>query len=109
MMLIVQTTTGSVDTDCRKGSSQSRNHGYMTGAKKSDAAIGHANAFESDSVDVLLSHMAARTPISTANPAAICGGITFSSTPKMRSLNQKLRTYVPSEPTGNRPLSRKGR
>ncbi len=36
--------SGTVETDRANGSSQRRYQGYTTGAHKSDAAIGHANA-----------------------------------------------------------------
>ena len=45
-MLTVQMMIGSVEADRTNGSSQSRYHGYTTGAQRSDAAIGHANASE---------------------------------------------------------------
>ena len=51
MMLTVQITIGSVEADRKNGSSQSRYHGYTTGAHKSDAAIGQANASEDHAAD----------------------------------------------------------
>lgn len=42
-MLMVQMMSGSVEADLENGSNQMRYQGYMTGAHKSDAAIGHAN------------------------------------------------------------------
>ena len=51
MMLTVQIMMGRVVVDRRNGSSQSRYHGYTTGAHNSDAAIGHANASADASED----------------------------------------------------------
>ena len=45
-MLTVQMMIGTVEADRRNGSSQRRYHGYTTGAHRSDAAMGHANASE---------------------------------------------------------------
>ena len=44
IMLTVQMMIGNAEADRKNGSNQSRYHGYTTGAQKSDAAIGHANA-----------------------------------------------------------------
>jgi len=75
-MLTVQIMIGSVETDRKNGSSQSRYHGYTTGAHRSDAAIGHANASEDHGWDLLLSQIAARKPTSTASPTTSCGAAT---------------------------------
>jgi len=45
-MLIVQMIIGSVETERMNGRSQSKYHGYRTGAQKSDAAIGQEKAAE---------------------------------------------------------------
>src|SRR5260370_41612289 len=55
IMLTVQIMIGSVEADRRNGSSQSRYHGYATGAHKSDAAIGHANASGDPAPEFILS------------------------------------------------------
>jgi hypothetical protein len=49
MMLTVQTTISHVEADVRNGTSQSRYHGNTTGANKRVAAIGQANAGQSNS------------------------------------------------------------
>src|SRR5437763_1420565 len=102
-MNTVQTTIGSVDVDLRNGNSQRRYHGYTTGAHRSDAAMGQANASGDDAGDVLLSQAAASNPTISASPAALPGGATRSSVAKTGSLNRKVCTYVPSEPMGMRP------
>src|SRR5260370_32851191 len=98
MMLTVQMTIGTVEADRRNGSSQRRYHGYTTGANRSDAAMGHANASEDDIGVLLLSQIAVRKPTRTASPAATCGAGTRSSVANTGSLNQNLCTKVPSEP-----------
>lgn len=45
-MLTVQMIMGTVETDRKNGSNQSRYQGYTTGAHRSDAAMGQANASE---------------------------------------------------------------
>ncbi|HET8891420.1 MAG TPA: hypothetical protein VFQ41_21130, partial [Candidatus Angelobacter sp.] len=65
MRLTVQIMIGSVETDLTNGSTHNKYHGYTTGAKKSDAAIGQAKAFEDKSLDLLLIHTAVRKPRST--------------------------------------------
>src|SRR5215468_2539782 len=107
-MLTVQMTIGIVEADRRNGSNQSKYHGYTTGADKSDAAIGQANASERNAADFVLSQIAVRKPTRTANPATSSGAATRSSAANTGSLNQKLWTYVPSEPIGMRPLLRNG-
>ncbi len=67
-MLNVQMMIGNVEVDRMNGSSHSRYHGYTTGAHNSDAAMGHANASEDPSVDLLLIQIAARKPTSAAIP-----------------------------------------
>ena len=69
MMLTVQMIIGTVETDRTKGSSHSMYHGYTTGAHKSDAAMGQANASEDHSADLFLIQIAVRKPTSTASPA----------------------------------------
>ena len=73
-MLTVQMMIGNVEADRKNGSNQSRYHGYTTGAQKSDAAIGHANASGDHASEVFLSRTAVRKPTSTASPASNCGG-----------------------------------
>ena len=63
-MLTVQMMIGTVEADRRNGSSQSRYQGYTTGAHRSDAAIGQANASEDHAADFLLSQIAVRKPTS---------------------------------------------
>src|SRR5258705_13301183 len=99
---------GSVVVDLRNGSTHSRYHGYATGAQKSDAAIGQANASEDPSADFLLIQIAVSKPASTASPATTCGAVTRSSVAKTGSLKRNLCTYVPSEPVGIRPWLRNG-
>src|SRR5258705_3862388 len=100
-MLTVHIMIASVEADLRNGSVQKRYHGYTTGAHKSDAAIGHANSSGVGSADLLLlSQIAVRNPTSTANPATICGGATSSRPANTGSLNWKLLTNVPTDPTG---------
>ena len=90
-MLTVQITMGSVEVDRGNGSSHSMYHGYTTGAHKSDAAIGQANASEDHSMDLLI-QIAVRKPTSTASPATICGVITRSSVAKTGPLKRNLCT-----------------
>src|SRR6266481_8265395 len=108
MMLTVQTIIGSVEPDRRNGRSQSRYHGYTTGAHRSDAAMGHANASADDAGAVLLIQIAARKPTSTASPTTSCGAATRSSVANTGSLKRKLCTYLPSEPIGIRPWLKNG-
>src|SRR6266446_8668007 len=103
MMLTVQMMIGTVEADRRNGSSQRRYHGYTTGAHKSDAAIGQANASEDHSADLLRIQIAVRKPMSTASPTTNCGAATRSSVANTGSLKRKLWTYLPSEPIGMRP------
>src|ERR1700724_266699 len=109
-MLTVQMMIGSVERDCRNGSSQRRYHGYTTGAHRSAAAMGHANASEdhSEAALLILSQVAVTNPTSTASPASNCGGATRSSAANTGPLKRKVCTYVPSEPIGMRPGCRKG-
>src|SRR5580700_6199611 len=108
MMLTVQMMIGRVEAACRNGSVQSKYHGYTTGAHKSDAAIGHANASDNNVSGLLLSQIAVRMPMSTAPPAINSGAATCSSAANTGSLNQKLWMYVASEPIGIRPRLRNG-
>ena len=75
-MLTVQIMIGTVQADRRNGSSQSRYHGYTTGAHRSDAAMGQANASADKAEVLLLIQAAVRKPTSTASPASNCGGAT---------------------------------
>ena len=91
-MLTVQMMIGSVEADRRNGSIQSKYQGYTTGAQRSDAAIGQANA-SGDCAEVLrLSQIAVKKPTSTASPATNCGGATRSSAANTGSLKRKLCT-----------------
>src|SRR6266404_3294859 len=107
-MLKVQIMSGIVEVDLMHGSSQSRYHGYTTGAHKSDAAIGQANASEDHAADFLLSQIATRKPTRTASPTTSCGAATRSSIANTGSLKRKLCTYLPSEPIGIRPWLKNG-
>src|SRR5215469_15586722 len=100
MILTVQMMIGSVETDLRNGSVEKRYHGYTTGAHRSDAAIGQANASGDGSGHLLLSQVALSNPTSTASPATICGGVTSSKPRNTGSLKRKLLTNVPSDPVG---------
>jgi hypothetical protein len=91
-MLTVQIMSGAVEVDLRKGNSHSRYHGYTTGAHKSDAAMGQANASEHPSADFLLIQIAVTKPTSTASPATIRGAVTRSSAAKTGSLKRNLCT-----------------
>src|SRR6266850_3200593 len=99
-MLTVQMMIGSAEVDRRNGSSQSRYHGYTTGAHRIDAAIGHANASDGDASHLFLSQIAVRMPMRTANPATSGGAATRSSAANTGALKRKLWTYVPSDPIG---------
>src|SRR5258708_33370645 len=90
MMLTVQMMIGTVEGDRMNGSSHSRYHGYTTGAHRSDAAIGHANASADDGA-LLLSQIATRNPATKASPTANSGAVTRSSAAKTGSLKRKLR------------------
>src|SRR5437016_13236794 len=91
-MLKVQIMSGTVGVDLMNGSSHSMYHGYTTGAHKSDAAIGQANASEASSAYVLLIQIAVTMPTRTASPATTCGAVTRSSVAKTGSLNRNLRS-----------------
>src|SRR5713101_8412684 len=103
MMLTVQMMIGSVEADRTNGSSQSRYHGYATGAHRSDAAMGQANAARGNAAALRLSQIAIRKPTSTASPTSNCGGATRSSAANTGPLKRKPCTYVPSEPIGMWP------
>src|SRR6266481_1116201 len=107
-MLTVQTMIGTVEADRRNGSNQSRYQGYTTGAHRSDAAMGHANASEDHAGALLLNQIAVRKPTSTASPTTSCGTATRSSIANTGSLKRKLCTYLPSEPIGIRPWLKNG-
>src|SRR5713226_8116661 len=107
-MLTVQMMIGTVEADRTNGSSQRRYHGYTTGAHRSDAAMGHANASEDHTGGLLLNQNAIRTPTSTASPITSSGAATRSSVANTGSLKRNLRTKVPSEPIGIRPLLKNG-
>ena len=89
-MLTVQIMSGRVEADLMNGNSHSRYHGYMTGAHKSDAAMGQANASGEHASEPRLSQIAAAKPTRTANPAKTSGAAKRSSTANTGSLNQKL-------------------
>jgi len=108
-MLTVQIMIGIEETDRRNGISHNRYQGYMTGANKSDAAMGHASASEDKSADLDLAQVAASKPTSNARPAATWGVITRSKIANTGPLKRKLCKYAPSEPIGIRPRSRNGR
>jgi hypothetical protein len=91
-MLKVQIMIGRVEDDLIKGSSHSMYHGYTTGAHKSDAAMGHANASEDHGAALLLIQIAVRKPASTASPATSCGDATSSSVANTGSLKRNLWT-----------------
>ena len=108
IMLTVQMMIGSVEIDAMNGSSQSRYQGYTTGAHRSDAAIGQANASNDHAAEVLLSHTAVSRPPRTASPTASWGDATRSRAANTGSLKRKLWTYLPSEPIGICPRLRNG-
>jgi len=91
-MLTVQMMIGNVEVDPTNGTSQSRYHGYTTGAQRSDAAIGQAKASGENSGASRLSQSAVMKPASTAQPATNCSGATRSSIANTGSLKRKLRT-----------------
>ena len=91
-MLKVQIMIATVEADLMNGSSQSKYHGYTTGAQRSDAAMGHANASEDHATDFLLIQIAVRNPTSTATPATSCGAATLSSVANTGSLKRNLCT-----------------
>ena len=90
MMLTVQIMIGNVETDRANGSSQSKYHGYTTGAHRSEAAIGHANASADHVWNLVLNQIAIRTPTKAANPTTTCGDATRSSAANTGSLKRKL-------------------
>jgi len=91
-MLKVQTMIGTVEVDFMNGSTHTRYHGYTTGAQKSDAAIGQANASKDPSADFLLIQIAVRKPTSTARPASSWEAATRSSVANTGSLKRNLCT-----------------
>src|ERR1700684_772383 len=108
MMLTVQMMIGTVEADRANGSSHRRYHGYTTGAHRSEAAIGQANASGDNSAFFLLSQNAVRKPTSTASAAPNCGAATRSKVANTGSLKRKLRTQGPREPMGIRPWFKNG-
>jgi hypothetical protein len=90
--LTVQTMSGSVDAERRNGTSQSRYHGYKTGAHASDAAIGHTHASGEHLEFFLRSHTAVTSPRRTATLATTCGFATRSSVAKTGSLKRNRCT-----------------
>src|SRR5580700_1443144 len=108
MMLTVHIMSGTVEAERTNGKSQKRYQGYTTGAHRSVAAIGHANASEIDAEVFLLNQNAIRMPTSTATPTTSCGLTTRSSVANTGSLKRNLCTKVPSEPIGIRPWLKKG-
>jgi len=90
-MLTVQMISGTVEADRANGSIQSRYHGYTTGAHKSDAAMGHANASE-DAKVFLRNQNAVSKPTSAASPTTSCGVATCSSVANTGSLKRNLCT-----------------
>src|SRR5580698_1880681 len=102
MMLAVQTIMGTVATERANGNSQSRYHGYTTGAHRSDAAMGQAKVSADNARSLLLIQNAVRRPTNTASPTSSCGAATCSSIANIGSLKRNRCTKVPSEPIGIR-------
>ena len=69
-MLNVQMMIGSVEVERMNGRIHRRYHGYTTGAHKSDATIGQANASDDHCEDLLLIQNAVRTPTRTATASS---------------------------------------
>jgi hypothetical protein len=92
MMLTVQMTIGTAETDRRKGSIHNRYQGYMTGASKSEVAIGQAKAPDEKSADLVLTQIAVSKPASNASPAATWEFVTRSSIANTGPLKRKLCT-----------------
>lgn len=91
-MLTVQTVSGSIEGERRNGSSQSKYHGYTTGAQTSEAVMGQENASNGVSADLLLSQMATRKPTKIASAATSRGAAIFSSIANTGSLKRKRST-----------------
>jgi hypothetical protein len=80
--MVTMTTTVAIDPyssnriqpgtrqSCRNGTSQSRYHGYMTGAPASDTAIGQAHASDESAGCLPRNHTAVTRPNKTDTPAA---------------------------------------
>src|SRR6202041_130185 len=100
MMVTVQIMSGTVEADRTNGSNQSRYHGYTTGAHRSVAAMGHADASADNAEDFVLIQTAVKRPTSSANPTISCGAATRSSVANTGSLKRNRCTNVPSEPSG---------
>ncbi len=64
-MLTVQTTIGSVEVELRRAAARADTMDRSTGAQRSDAAMGQANASEDHVSRFLLSHTAVSKPTST--------------------------------------------
>src|SRR5579864_3673800 len=107
-MLIVQIISGTVETDRTNGSSHRRYQGYTTGAHKSDAAIGHANACDEFSSCLLRSTAAVAKPTNMARPAATRGLMSRSNAEKTGSLKRNRCTNTPMDPVGTEPPRRNG-
>src|ERR1700722_17966521 len=99
-MLIDQTISGTVDIERRNGKSQSKYHGYTTGAHTSEAAIGQAHCSASLDSGFLRNHTAVASPRANATPATICGLTRCWSIPNTGPLKRKRCTKVPIEPMG---------
>src|ERR1700735_2384951 len=108
MIVTVQMMIGTVEADRRKGTSQSRYHGYMTGAHRSVAAMGHAIASADHAGALLLIQAAVRKPTRSASPTTSCGAATRSSVANTGSLKRNRWTNVASEPSGICPRLRNG-
>src|ERR1700723_3453336 len=99
-MLIDQTISGTVDIERRNGKSQSKYHGYTTGAHTSDAAMGQAHCSASLDSGLLRNHAAVASPRASATPATICGLTRCWSIPNTGPLKRKLGKKAPIEPMG---------
>src|SRR6516164_2189225 len=108
-MLSVQTVSGRVVRERRNGSTQSRYQGYTTGAQTSEAAMGQAHASDSHWGGLLRNARAVNKPARIATATTICGLATRSSAAKTGPLKRNRCTNMKSDPTGIRPLLRKGR
>src|SRR5215469_1613375 len=103
MILTVQMMSGNVATDRTNGRSHNRYQGNTTGAQRSDAAMGQANASGAGFWDLALNHAATSMPARTASPAATCGDATRRSASKSGSLKPNPWMYAPSDPVEIRP------
>src|SRR5690348_2779558 len=103
MMLIVQMRMRRVEGEVRKGTSQRRYQGKITGAHNRDAAIGHAKASGEFSDGVLRIMTAVTSPTSTAKPASHRGEARTSRAANTGPLKRKPCTYALRDPNGMRP------